>query len=42
MHQIYIISDGSGGTAERALKAALTQFPDIKSKIEIWPEVREE
>ena len=42
MYQIYIISDGSGGTAERALKAALTQFPDIQSKIEIWSEVREE
>lgn len=42
MHQIFIISDGSGGTADRALRAALTQFPDIQSNIQIWPEVREE
>ncbi len=42
MFHIHVISDGSGGTAERALRAALTQFPDIKSKIQIWSEVRDE
>lgn len=39
-HQIYIISDGTGQTAEQALKAALTQFEFAKVQTIIQPNVR--
>lgn len=39
-HQIFIISDGTGRTAEHALKAALTQFEDTKVQTNIRPNVR--
>ena len=35
LHQIFIVSDGTGRTAEQALKAALTQFEDTKVKTNI-------
>jgi regulator of PEP synthase PpsR (kinase-PPPase family) len=35
-----VVSDGTGGTAERALKAALTQFQDTEIDIEICSSVR--
>jgi regulator of PEP synthase PpsR (kinase-PPPase family) len=33
MQKIFVVSDGSGGTAKRALNAALTQFEDAKVEI---------
>jgi len=42
MKTIYIISDGTGRTAEQNLMAALTQFPDIRVDIVLKPEVRSE
>jgi regulator of PEP synthase PpsR (kinase-PPPase family) len=35
MHQIFIISDGTGRTAEQSLRAALTQFPGAEVNINI-------
>ena len=40
IHQIFIISDGTGRTAEQALKAALTQFEDTEVQTNIRPHVR--
>lgn len=40
LHQIFIISDGTGRTAEQALKAASTQFEDTKIQTNIRPNVR--
>ncbi|UCE04358.1 MAG: kinase/pyrophosphorylase, partial [bacterium] len=40
MNYIYVVSDGTGGTAERALNAALVQFPDIEVNIKRRSEVR--
>ena len=40
VHQIFIISDGTGRTAEQALKAALTQFEDTEVQTNIRPHVR--
>ena len=42
IHHIFIISDGTGRTAERALKAALTQFEDTEVEINIFPDIRTE
>jgi regulator of PEP synthase PpsR (kinase-PPPase family) len=42
MNHVFVVSDGSGGTAERTLRAALTQFPDTPMSIELRPEVRSE
>lgn len=42
IHHIYIISDGTGRTAERALRAALTQFEDTQVEINIFPDIRSE
>ena len=51
MNQIFVVSDGTGGTAKRALNAALTQFegadvqiierPNIRKKEQIESVVRE-
>lgn len=41
MYTIFVVSDGTGGTAERALKAALTQFRDIPVQIEIRSSIRD-
>lgn len=40
VHQIFIISDGTGRTAGQALKAALTQFEDTEVQTNIRPHVR--
>ena len=40
MYHLFIVSDGTGGTAERALNAALTQFPGVKIEIERRANVR--
>jgi regulator of PEP synthase PpsR (kinase-PPPase family) len=41
-HQIFVISDGTGRTAEQALKAALTQFENTEVQVNIRPNVRTE
>ncbi len=40
MYHVFAVSDGSGGTAERALTAALTQFTGAEVEIERLAEVR--
>ena len=40
MHQIFVLSDGTGNTARQALKAALTQFSETSVTIEIKPGIR--
>lgn len=40
MQKIFVVSDGTGGTAKRALKAALTQFEDAKVEIVERPNIR--
>jgi len=42
MKTIFIISDGTGRTAEQTLMAALTQFPDVKVDVVLKQQVREE
>jgi len=42
MQTIFIISDGTGRTAEQSLMAALTQFPKAMVDIVLKPEVRTE
>ncbi|MDP4280906.1 MAG: pyruvate, water dikinase regulatory protein [Bacteroidota bacterium] len=42
MEKIYVISDGTGRTAEQILQAALTQFPDAPVEIIVKPEIRSE
>ncbi len=42
MHRIFVVSDGTGGTAERALTAALTQFSNEPAEILRRPQVRSE
>jgi regulator of PEP synthase PpsR (kinase-PPPase family) len=41
-HTIYIVSDGTGRTAEQALNAALIQFPEVKVDLIRKPKVRTE
>ena len=38
-HQLFIISDGTGRTAEQLLKAALLQFEEANAQIRIYPHV---
>ncbi len=40
MHHIFVVSDGTGRTAEQYLEACLTQFPDTETHVELWQEVR--
>jgi len=40
MQKIFIVSDGSGGTAKRALTAALTQFEEAKVELLERPNIR--
>jgi regulator of PEP synthase PpsR (kinase-PPPase family) len=40
MHYIYVVSDGTGGTAIMSLKAALTQFEGAEIHIERYPNIR--
>ncbi len=42
MQKIFVVSDGTGGTAKRALSAALTQFADAKVEIIERPNVRDQ
>jgi regulator of PEP synthase PpsR (kinase-PPPase family) len=42
MYQIFIISDGTGKTAEQALKAALTQFEETEVQLNIRAHIRTE
>ncbi len=42
MTHVFVISDGTGRTAQQALDAALTQFPDTYIEIHIHPEIRTE
>lgn len=42
MKNIYVVSDATGATAERTLKAALTQFEDTDVHIHIRPYIRTE
>ncbi|RMI13919.1 MAG: kinase/pyrophosphorylase [Calditrichaeota bacterium] len=39
---IFVVSDGTGGTAEQAIKAALTQFEEVEVEFIRRPEVRTE
>ena len=42
MNHVFVVSDGTGGTASRALDAALTQFEGTAVKIEIRPRISTE
>ena len=42
MYHIFVISDGTGGTAEQMLRAALTQFTGTDVRVHRFPEVRTE
>lgn len=42
MPEIYIVSDGTGATAETVLKATLTQFPDSDVRVRRFAHVRTE
>lgn len=42
MHRIFIVSDGTGRTAEQTINAALTQFSDIEIELIRRPGVRSE
>jgi len=39
-HTILVVSDGTGTTAERVIRAALLQFPSAEPQIERRPEIR--
>jgi hypothetical protein len=41
-HEIFVVSDGTGATAERVLRAALLQFEDSKAHVRRFPEIRTE
>jgi len=40
LHKVFVVSDGTGGTAERALQAALTQFQGLDLSIDLRSSVR--
>jgi hypothetical protein len=42
MNKIFVISDGSGRTAEQAVMAALTQFPNARVEVTVKPGIRTE
>ena len=42
MNHVFIISDGTGRTAQQALDAALTQFPETIAEVHVFPEIRTE
>jgi len=42
MYNIFVVSDGTGRTAEQTLNAALVQFPDVPVAIHIRPNIRSE
>jgi len=42
MNYVFVVSDSTGKTAERALRAALVQFSAVNIEIKLRPEVQEE
>ena len=40
MNHVFVISDGTGRTAQQTLEAALTQFPETMMEIHLCPETR--
>ena len=42
MNHVFVISDGTGRTAQQALDAALTQFPDTYAEVHLYKEIRTE
>ena len=42
LQHVFVVSDGTGGTAKQALRAALVQFEHTKVQIHIRPDVRSE
>jgi len=42
MYKIFIVSDGTGRTAEQILMAAMTQFPKVNAEILLKQEIRSE
>ena len=42
MFHIFVLSDGTGGTAEQMIRAALTQFSETQVSIHRYPEIRTE
>lgn len=42
MYRVFVVSDGTGATAELVVSAALTQFTSAQVEVERWPEVRAE
>ena len=42
MYHIFVLSDGTGGTAEQMIRAALTQFTETHVKILRYPDIRTE
>jgi regulator of PEP synthase PpsR (kinase-PPPase family) len=42
MYKIFIVSDGTGRTAKQLINAALTQFPEKKSELVLYPVVRDQ
>ena len=39
---IYVVSDSTGETAERVVRAALLQFPDQRVRVRLFTRVRDE
>jgi len=42
MNKVFVVSDGTGRTAEQALEAAMTQFASLKIETRVRPKVRNE
>jgi hypothetical protein len=42
MYYVFVVSDGTGATAEQVLNAALTQFKGVEVKVERRPRIRTE
>jgi len=42
MNHVFVISDGTGKTAQQTLNAALTQFPETSVQIHLHPKIRTE
>ena len=40
MKTVMVISDATGETAERMVRAALLQFPDVKATVRMYSQVR--
>ena len=42
MNHVFVISDGTGRTAQQTLEAALTQFPNTMIEVHLCPEIRDD